>query len=325
MVFSEYMTNWLYGEDGYYTKKRVIGKDGDFYTSVSSSRYFGGTLGYYLFNLIKENKLPRDTTVCEIGAHQGYLLSDLIQFVYSFDPDLLNTLKFVIVEPFSENRKMQLEYFEKSFGDAVKLHHVSHLDELEEENGFVVANELLDAFTCELYEDGKEAYVVDGKLEWREARSEIKDFATKYNITKGEIPIEFDDFFKSLTTAFKKLEFITFDYGEWEFLNRFTIRTYLKHETKPYEEIDFQKDYKISDITYDVPFKYTKDLAEKYGLEGMYSTQVKALLEMGILDLLETLQKHVSHEEYLRETATVKTLIDPTILGERFKALRLSN
>ena len=83
MNFSTYMTQWLYSKEGYYSKEIVIGKEGDFYTSVSSSRYFGGTIGNYLVKLIKENKLPRDATVCEIGAHQGYLISDLIQFVYN--------------------------------------------------------------------------------------------------------------------------------------------------------------------------------------------------------------------------------------------------
>jgi len=325
MLFSEYMNRWLYDEGGYYSQKREIGKDGDFYTSVSSSRYFGGTIGYYLYSLIKNNRLPRDSVVCEIGAHKGYLLADLIQFVYTFDSSLLSTLKFVIVEPFLENRKMQKEYFQESFGDAVVLHHVGSLQELDEKSGFVVANELLDAFVCELYDDGKVAHIEDGELLWKEADSFYVEMAKELEISKGELPIGYRDFFKDLTKAFKKLEFVTFDYGEYKAQERFTLRTYLEHQTKPFEEIDFSKDFKISDITYDVPFKFTKDLGKEFGLEGEYSTQVKALLEMGILEILEILEKNVSHEEYLKEVSTVKTLIDPTILGERFKALRLRN
>ncbi len=38
MKFSEYMNEWLYGVDGYYRQFRDIGKDGDFYTAVSSSK-----------------------------------------------------------------------------------------------------------------------------------------------------------------------------------------------------------------------------------------------------------------------------------------------
>ncbi|MCV6607338.1 MAG: SAM-dependent methyltransferase, partial [Campylobacterales bacterium] len=276
MTFSQYMTDWLYSDEGYYSKEIVIGKEGDFYTSVSSSRYFGGTIGNYLVGLIKEGKLPRNTTVCEIGAHQGYLISDLIQFVYTLDPTLIETLKFVIVEPFEENQKMQKKYFQDSFGDAITLHHVKDLSELEEEAGFVFANELLDAFTCELYEDGKMAYVEDNKLFWKEPIKEVEEFVKENNLRKGEVPLEIEPFILSLKKAFKKLEFVTFDYGEWEFLNRFTLRTYLKHETKPFEEIDFKEDFKKTDLTYDVPFKYTYELFEKHGFKGEYGTQVKA-------------------------------------------------
>lgn len=325
MVFSEYMEQWLYGENGYYSKEIVIGKEGDFYTSVSSSRYFGGTIGNYLVKLIKEGKLPRDTAVCEIGAHQGYLMSDLVQFVYTLDPSLLKSLKFVIVEPFEANREMQKKYFQDSFGDEVTLHHVQDLGELNEASGFVYANELFDAFSCELYDSGKAAFVEDGKIVWKEAPEEIEGFAKENGIEKGEIPLNIEPFIDSLKNAFKKMEFVTFDYGEWEFLNRFTLRTYLEHKTKPFEEIDFKEDFKKADLTYDVPFRYTYELFEKKGFKGEYGTQVKALIDMGILELLEMLEKNVPHEVYLKEVSTVKTLIDPSLLGERFKALRFRN
>ncbi len=323
MLFSQFMQEWLYEDRGYYSQERTIGKEGDFYTSVSSSRYFGGTIGYYLYKLILKNRLPRNTVVCEIGAHKGYLLADLIQFIYTFDPDLIKSLRFVIVEPFEPNRVMQKSYFQDSFADEVVLHHVASLEEIQEDFGFVVANELLDAFPCELFQDGKIATIVDEELQWIKAPENATKLATELDLEKGELPVGYEDFFQNLTRSFKKLEFITFDYGEWKAQNRFTLRTYRKHETKPFEEIDFSKDYKISDITYDVPFEYTKDLALKHGLDGEYSTQVKALIDMGILEILEILEKNVTHADYLKEVATVKTLIDPTILGERFKCLRL--
>jgi SAM-dependent MidA family methyltransferase len=34
-TFSTYMTQWLYGEDGYYSAYHPIGKKGDFYTPFS--------------------------------------------------------------------------------------------------------------------------------------------------------------------------------------------------------------------------------------------------------------------------------------------------
>lgn len=37
--FSSYFNDWLYGEDGYYSKYKSIGKSGDFYTAVSTSMF----------------------------------------------------------------------------------------------------------------------------------------------------------------------------------------------------------------------------------------------------------------------------------------------
>ena len=44
MKFSKYMNEWLYDKDGYYASFRAIGKGGDFYTAVSSSMFFGGSI-----------------------------------------------------------------------------------------------------------------------------------------------------------------------------------------------------------------------------------------------------------------------------------------
>jgi SAM-dependent MidA family methyltransferase len=55
--------------------------------------------------------------------------------------------------------------------------------------------------------------------------------------------------------------------------------------------------------------------------EIAYSTQLKAMIDFGLLDLLEILQKNVSDEAYTIEVGKVKTIIDPTIMGERFKMI----
>ena len=52
MRFSEYMSEWLYGEDGYYATYKNIGKSGDFYTAVSTSKFFGGTVAKHIISLV---------------------------------------------------------------------------------------------------------------------------------------------------------------------------------------------------------------------------------------------------------------------------------
>ena len=73
--FSHLMQQWLYGKEGYYQNHK-IGKDGDFYTSVSVSPFFG----YCIANFIADffTKLPplQKIAIVEIGADKGYLISE---------------------------------------------------------------------------------------------------------------------------------------------------------------------------------------------------------------------------------------------------------
>jgi len=56
-----------------------------------------------------------------------------------------------------------------------------------------------------------------------------------------------------------------------------------------------------------------------------YATQMKALVEMGILDLLEMVRAHADEKVYKQELEKAKTLIMPQFLGERFKMIRFRN
>ena len=52
MKFSKYMNQWLYGENGYYATYKSIGKEGDFYTAVSTSKFFGGTIANHIVKFL---------------------------------------------------------------------------------------------------------------------------------------------------------------------------------------------------------------------------------------------------------------------------------
>ncbi len=75
-----------------------------------------------------------------------------------------------------------------------------------------------------------------------------------------------------------------------------------------------------SDITYDVNFDHLIGAFESSGATlHSYSSQMKALIEFGLIDLLDILSKNSSEENYKKELGRVKTLIDPAFMGERFK------
>ncbi len=328
LKFSEYFQNWLYGEDGYYSNYKTIGKEGDFFTAVSTSSFFGGTIGKRIVDVIEEGFLPENSTIVEIGAHHGYLLSDIVQFIYTLKPELLKTLKFAIVERFEHLRSRQNEYFKKCFGDEVKIIHYNDVDELKLDNAFVVANEIFDAFPCELiYTDKKNirqiATVKNDKIEFETHKDEnINNICDKYKITKGEVAVGYENFAKQLNDNIKKFEFITFDYGEKYPRNDFSCRIYEKHNVHPIfdEKIDLKDFYAKSDITYDVNFSHLIDSFEEIKIKNIkYDTQLKALVEFGIIDLLEILHKNVDEKTYLKEANRVKTLLNPTGMGDRFK------
>jgi len=331
--FSEYMHAWLYAKDGYYATHKEIGKEGDFYTAVSSSMFFGGSIAKKFIDSIDEGFLSENCTVIEIGAHKGYLLADIVQFIYTLKPELLKTLEFVIVEPFEQNQKAQLAYFQESFGDAVKLLHVKSQKDLTCKEAFIVANEIFDAFTCNVVYEDKMLYMYDNKPEFKEIDLDVKSIASRYDIIKGEVAVGYEEFARDLALHVERYEFVTFDYGDKKSRGDFSLRIYDKHKVYPFfaltdlveaeelkEKVTLSELFANSDITYDVNFDHLQGAFEQSGATlHSYGTQMKALVDFGLIELLDLMQKNTSEENYKAELNRVKTLIDPSFMGERFK------
>ncbi|WP_321469859.1 SAM-dependent methyltransferase [Halarcobacter sp.] len=327
--FSDYFNKWLYSNNGYYSNYKTIGKEGDFFTSVSTSSFFGGSIGKKIVDTIKKGTLPKNTTILEVGAHHGYLLADIIQFIYTLEPKLLDTLNFAIVERFENLQIQQKNYLEESFGDAIKLTHYKDISEVILPHAFIVANEIFDAFACELVYTKDEqinmAFVKNHKIFFEPCNDEkIINHCKKYKIEKGEIAIGYEDFAQTICKNIKNFSFLTFDYGDRIPRNDFSTRIYFKHEVFPIfeEKLKLEDYYLKADITYDVYFKHLSDSFEKLNVKNItFKTQVQALIDFGITELLELYKKNVDENSYLRESQKIKTLIEPTGMGDRFKML----
>lgn len=323
--FSDYMSEWLYGKEGYYATYKNIGKSGDFYTSVSTSKFFGGTIAKHIISLVDEGFLEKDATICEIGAHHGYFLADVIEFIYTLRPELLESFNFVIIERFEALREFQKNYFAESFGDVLKLTHYESLSSLKCKNAFFIANEIFDAFPCELYYKGKSARVEGHEVIFDVDNTWVEQKAKKYHKDRGEIALGYEEFALEMAHTCDKFEFMSFDYGEMQARPDFSLRVYAKHEVIPFfdENIKTEELFAKSDITYDVTFEHVKDAYEEAGVEFIeLKAQMVALVNMGILELLEILKENVQEEIYKQELEKVKILILPNFLGERFKMIR---
>ncbi len=334
MKFSEFMNSWLYGRNGYYANFNQIGKKGDFYTAVSTSKFFGGAIAKKIISSISNGLLPENTTILEIGAHQGYLIADIIQFIYTFDADLFNSLKFAILEPQENLRKIQRKYIETSFGDSVDFKIYSKIDEISFHDAFVVSNEIFDAFACELIKDEQMLYVENFDFYFDKIDTQTKNIIDKMGITKGEVPIGYNTFIQKLHSKLKRYIFLSFDYGDMTPREDFSIRIYDKHKVYPFfsltkfvrdtkskkENINIETLYKKSDITYDVNFSYIKKIFQDLKVTNIYySSQAKALVDFGLIELLEILKEKKGEKIYFQELNKIKILIDPAFMGERFK------
>ncbi len=83
-------------------------------------------------------------------------------------------------------------------------------------------------------------------------------------------------------------------------------------------------EFKKSDITYDVNFEHVVDAFGEAGFETVdYETQARALIRFGLIDMLEAFARQTTQENYLREVDKVKTLIAPTMMGDKFKMIHL--
>ncbi|MFA5234407.1 MAG: SAM-dependent methyltransferase [Sulfurimonas sp.] len=325
MKFSDYMSEWLYGNEGYYATYKNIGKSGDFYTSVSTSKFFGGTIAKHIISLVDEGFLEKDATICEIGAHHGYFLADVIEFIHTLRPELLKSFNFVIIERFESLQEFQKNYFNESFGDVVKLTHYKSLSELKCKNAFFIANEIFDAFPCELYYKGKSARVEGHEVIFDVDNAWVEQKAKKYHKDRGEIAVGYEEFALEMAHSSEKFEFMSFDYGEMQARPDFSLRVYSKHEVIPFfdENIKREELFAKSDITYDVTFEHVKDAFVEAGVAFVeLKTQMVALVNIGILELLEILKEKAGEKIYKQELEKVKILIMPNFLGERFKMIR---
>jgi len=326
MFFSDYMNAWLYGKEGYYRHFKAIGKSGDFYTAVSTSSFFGASIANHFYQMIKEGKADRSGWLIEVGAHQGYLLCDMIQWLYTCDPSLVKSLKFGIVERQPHVKEAQLEYIRSRFGDDITVTHFEDIADVNVDYAFVVANEIFDAFPCELYKEGEIATVENHVIGWEEAPEAMKTWAKKHYLSTGEIAVGYEAFAQAMAKGIKQCDFVSFDYGEKYVRNDFSIRVYRKHETFPLfdEALKLEASFQKDDITYDVNFAHVLEAFQTAGFsEEAYETQARALIRFGLIDILEQFAKQTSQANYLREADKIKTLIAPTMMGDRFKMIHL--
>jgi SAM-dependent MidA family methyltransferase len=247
LSFDKYMDLCLYHPAfGYYAQEpSQVGKDGDFFTSVSCGPLFGQIIADVIARWWENSQISGPWRIIEIGPNSAALAIDVLDTLASDHPNAWHELEFCTIDPLPLPRAFQ-EKMLSSYGPKVRcLENVASLAALPT---FVYANEVLDAFPCRLIEktadDWKEVTIhsvaQDATLE--ENLTDL--FATIPSILRNEYPLgyrtEIRDstllFWQNLRSCISFGELLWFDYGfaEPEYYaaerTRGTLRVYQQHQ-----------------------------------------------------------------------------------------------
>jgi SAM-dependent MidA family methyltransferase len=146
--FARFMELALYcPETGYYeSQKDNVGRAGDFITSVSTGSLFGELLAFQFTGWLGELKIQNEKLkIVEAGAHDGKLAADILNWLQTHRPKLFSEIEYVLLEPSLHRQAWQQETL-KTFAPRVRW--LSHFNDpaIQQSNGIIFSNELLDAF-----------------------------------------------------------------------------------------------------------------------------------------------------------------------------------
>ncbi|MET1863876.1 SAM-dependent methyltransferase [Campylobacter jejuni] len=296
MKFSDFFHAWLH--ESYYKNAVNIGKNGDFFTAVSVGNLFGTLLAKHFLNLIDKKILQLPLELVEIGANEGYLSRDFLAALLELRPEIFSQISFFIIEPHEKLRTLQKKTLE-----GVEFTHKNSLKECHFKNAFFFCNELFDSFACELIDHDKMAFVENFKLIFKNMDENLITKCKTLNLTKGELSLELENFFKDLDQACERFIFAGFDYGTFNAQN-FSLRIYQKHEVFSPFEVSLKDFFGKSDLTYNVNFTHLQKLIKEYDFKPLtFKKQSLALMDFGFEDLLEyTKNKNIkTYESFLSQ------------------------
>lgn len=146
LSFARFMEIALYcPKIGYYERGAgQVGGRGDYYTSVSVGRLFGGLLARQFTEWL-EALGPGPLHLIEAGAHDGQLALDILNGLAARRPDLLGRVDYWLIEPSVDRQNRQRLKLE-NFSGRVNWFAGWEAAPAGGVRGVIFSNELLDAF-----------------------------------------------------------------------------------------------------------------------------------------------------------------------------------
>jgi SAM-dependent MidA family methyltransferase len=327
--FARFMEQALYHPKyGYYSSGRcVIGRRGDYFTSVSVGPLFGRMLSKQFAEIWEKLERPNEFTIVEQGAHDGLFAKDVLDDLRRSAPECFAAVSYQIVEPFVVLRTRQEEML-RPFLEKVRWR-----DEVEPFCGVFFANELLDALPVHLVcaaegENWEERFVELSENGFAFTSQPLTNERLRKRLAKllplpegpyeTEINLAALDWMDMLATKLERGVALVADYGftRAEYYsagrNTGTLQSYAEHRvlSSPLENVG------AADITAHVEWTSLAERAEKNGLTiSGFADQHHFLT--GLLAANPTLLAGES-------SGALQTLLHPEFLGTRFQVLGLT-
>ncbi|MBE9192885.1 class I SAM-dependent methyltransferase [Gloeocapsopsis crepidinum LEGE 06123] len=343
ITFAEYMDLVLYHPQyGYYnTHATKLGKQGDFFTSPHLGADFGELLAEQFLQIWEILEKPVPFTLLEMGAGQGILALDILNYLEGYYPDFLAALSYVIIERSPSLIQEQQQRLQK-YHSRIQW---QTLEEIPVNSivGCCFSNELVDALPVHqiVIENGqlREIYVtsqtastshatfteVGGEL----STARIIEYFDLNKITlpspaypegyRSEVNLAALDWLKMVAARLQRGYLLTIDYGYsanryYNPIRQGTLQCYYRHHrhNDPYLYIGQQ------DITAHVDFTALQVWGELCGLTTVGLTQQGLfLMALGLGNRIATLSTspQQSVQKLLQRRDSLHQLIDPMGLG----------
>ena len=339
LTFAEYMDLVLYHTQyGYYSSGAVgIGAEGDFFTAVSLGKDFGELLAIQLFQMWQNLDCPQNFSLVEMGAGQGNLAQDILNYLSKKYPEFLDALNYIIVEKSPSLRTRQ----QQKLADFNEVNLIwKSWDEISDNEliGCCFSNELVDAFPVHqiVINDRalQEVFVTEQEGKIREQYDDIstnrlqeyfdlvaidfkkQDYPQDY---RTEVNLMALDWLETIAQKLHQGYLLTIDYGYQAAKyyhpqrSQGTLKCYYqhRHHNNPYVNLGQQ------DITTHVDFTALEHQGKKLGFETVgFTKQAIFLMALGLSDRLQELSsgKYNIQEIFQRRDA-LHQLIDPNGLG----------
>ena len=330
--FAEFMGLALFDpEGGYYTDESPFGPAGDYFTSPATHPAFGALVAVQLQRMWEVLGHPARFTVVEMGAGNGLLASDVVEYAAGMSSDFSGCLNYVAVDRFRPADESKApDGAHRIIADGVPLSQVT---------GCFLSNELVDSFPVhrfqihlgavnEIYvalnEDGAFTEVV-AEPSTPLLAGRIEELALSLpDGFRGEVNLGIPPWLSQVSNALKRGFVVTIDYG-YEAAELYsqaraggTLQTYYRHTQggSPYQCVGRQ------DITAHVDFSALGSAGNSLGLQLLgLPTQARFLRDLGFEAMRQKVRgQGLGDRERNANTMAMLELVKPEGLGG-FKVL----